>query len=448
MAAAFVAVATAASSLASPASAGVDENEPEPAPTETLSRIYVANNMGSEAGTYNFVLGTPDSIIEAGDWDGDGKTGFATRRANVFSLTDQKGYATGSAAYGRADDVLVIGDWDGNGSDTFGVRRRNEYYLRNTATTGVADVVFAYGRAPDEIFVGDWDGDGTDTFAVRRRNVLFVRNSTTTGVADVVFGFGRAGDEMYVGDWNGDGVDSFAVRRDNEFFINNTFQSGPAEFSFSFGKPTDQALVGDWDGNGTDTFALRRIVDDVPPIERSLEPQDHVPFAATGGITLVHPAREVELIGFHEAGHTGSQQMTVSGTAVNWTVLDTRYRGTGSRTAADIAIEPDADIYAPVTGTVKFAGTYTLYCQYRDDFVYISPDDQPGWEVRMFHIDGVLVSSGQRVVAGQTKLAPRVTRLPFESQIDELTGEPSWPHVHVEVVNPDIPDQRRGGGGC
>ena len=48
----------------------------------------------------------------------------------------------------------------------------------------------------DEVYVGDWNGSGTDTLAVRRANVFFVRNSITTGPADVVFGYGKASDTV------------------------------------------------------------------------------------------------------------------------------------------------------------------------------------------------------------------------------------------------------------
>ncbi len=64
----------------------------------------------------------------------------------------------------------------------------------------------------------------------------------------------------------------------------------------------------------------------------------------------------------------------------------------------------------------------------------------------MLHIDGVQVSRGDRVEAGITVLAPRARPLPFSSQIDRLTGQPAWPHVHIEVVDPSIPD--RPGRGC
>ena len=46
-----------------------------------------------------------------------------------------------------------------------------------------------------------------------------------------------------------------------------------------------------------------------------------------------------------------------------------------------------------------------------------------------------------------TPLADHAHVLPFASQVDEWTAEPSWPHTHVEVVDPSIPNQPNPGSG-
>lgn len=165
-------------------------------------------------------------------------------------------------------------------------------------------------------------------------------------------------------------------------------------------------------------------------------------------VTLFHPSVRIERIGFHESNHDGARQLEPSASAVNPMVLESRQRGTGSRTAADVVVEPGAEIRSPVTGTVLRAGGYILYCKHNDDFVVIEPDSHPGWEVKVLHISGVQVGSGDRVEAGVTVLAPTATQLPFDSQVDEFTAEPSWPHVHIELVDPSIPDRPSTGGGC
>jgi hypothetical protein len=184
-----------------------------------------------------------------------------------------------------------------------------------------------------------------------------------------------------------------------------------------------------------------------PPRPRTVHETAWAPFAIAGGVhTLRHPSARVELVGFHQSNHDGARQQEPLPTAADPRTLETRDRETPPRGAADIVADPDVEIRAPVTGRVKRAGTYTLYCKHRDDYVVIEPDERPGWEVKVLHIDGVRVRAGDRVIAGETVLAPRPTKLPFESQVDEITAPPPWPHVHVEVIDPSIPD--RPGPGC
>jgi hypothetical protein len=182
---------------------------------------------------------------------------------------------------------------------------------------------------------------------------------------------------------------------------------------------------------------------------RLVSQQAFTPFATVGEVTLLHPAARVERIGFHQSGHEGARELTALPSAASPTTLESRDRLTPPRTAADVVVDPTAEIRAPVSGRVKRAGGYILYCEHNDDYAVIEPDDHPGWEVKLLHIDGVQVRAGDRVIAGETVIAPRATQLPFESQVDELrTVDPAWPHVHIEVVDPSIPNVPSGGRGC
>lgn len=183
-------------------------------------------------------------------------------------------------------------------------------------------------------------------------------------------------------------------------------------------------------------------------LERRTTEQAWTPFATVGGIVLHHPSARVEAVGFHESNHDGARQLEPLDSAVSPLVLETRERGTGSRSAADVVVDPLVEVRAPVTGTVKRAGTYVLYCEHQDDYAVIAPDANPSWEVKVLHIDGVRVAAGDRVEAGVTVLAGGPTPLPFRSQVDDLTAEPSWPHVHLEVVDPSIPDRPSSGSDC
>ncbi len=134
-----------------------------------------------------------------------------------------------------------------------------------------------------------------------------------------------------------------------------------------------------------------------PPRPRTVYEQAWTPFAVAGGVlTLRHPSSRVELVGFHQSNHDGARQQEPLPTAADPRTLETRDRETPPRGAADIVADPDVEIRAPVTGRVKRAGTYTLYCKHRDDYVVIEPDERPGWEVKILHIDGVRVRAGDR----------------------------------------------------
>ncbi len=182
-----------------------------------------------------------------------------------------------------------------------------------------------------------------------------------------------------------------------------------------------------------------------PP--RIVTEQAWTPFATAGGLTLTHPSSRVERVAFHQSNHDGAQQLALLPSAVAPVTLEDRERDTGARGAADVVVDPATEIRSPVTGRVKRAGGYVLYCDHSDDYVVIEPDARPGWEVKILHIDGVRVRAGNRVVAGETVLAPQPTQLPFESQVDEVrTADPAWPHVHIEVVDPTVRDRPTGPG--
>ena len=185
---------------------------------------------------------------------------------------------------------------------------------------------------------------------------------------------------------------------------------------------------------------------DHPPAGRVVTTQAWVPYASAGPVVLHHVADRIESIGFHESARDGAQPLTPLSTSVSWFTMDTRARDTDPRSASDIVVEPDREIRAPVTGTVLRAGTYTLYCDHVDQYAVIEPDARPGWEVKVLHVEGLALVQGQRVEAGVTRVAARARVLPFPSQVEESTGLPPWPHVHVEVVDPTLPD--RTGPGC
>ncbi|MEM8707598.1 MAG: M23 family metallopeptidase [Actinomycetota bacterium] len=184
-----------------------------------------------------------------------------------------------------------------------------------------------------------------------------------------------------------------------------------------------------------------------PTIPLEYHDTDYAVFALAGDLEVRMPVSRYEMIGFHESGHDGAFQLQIVDVA-DWRTLASRGRGTGSRTAADIVVPLDEPVYSPIDGTVIRAGSYTLYCDHTDNFIVIEPAGRPGWELKIFHFDGLAVAVGDEVVAATTLIGTNGKVLPFESQVDEFTAEPSNPHVHIEVIDTSIPDRPSSGGGC
>lgn len=172
-------------------------------------------------------------------------------------------------------------------------------------------------------------------------------------------------------------------------------------------------------------------------------------FARVGPVELHLPSPGTEIIGFHQSLHDGAlHQSPATDAPVPWVTMPSRGRDTDRHGAADIAADPAAPIVAPVSGIVKRAGSYTLYCDFRDHYLVVAPDAAPDWEVKLLHFEGLAVARGDRVEAGRTVVGSAPRLFPFSSQVDRFSGPQDWPHVHLEVVDPSIPDRPSPGGGC
>jgi hypothetical protein len=172
------------------------------------------------------------------------------------------GFADVGLNYGIPGDYPVVGDWDGDGDATIGVYRNGSFYLRNSNTVGFADVVFAFGQHGDQPVAGDWDGDGDDTIGIYRpsNGQFLLRNSNSTGNAQMSFYLGNVGDVGIAGDWDGDGLDTTGVFRpvNGIIFLKNTMNTGFADIAINYGIPGDKPLVGDWNADGIDTIGVYR----------------------------------------------------------------------------------------------------------------------------------------------------------------------------------------------
>ncbi len=180
------------------------------------------------------------------------------------------GNADVSPSYGSAALVPVMGNWDGGvgvgavSADNLGAydSATGAFFLRNSNTPGVADIVFTFGGGGAlKPLAGDWNGDGTTTIGLYdpATGAFFLRNSNSAGVADVVFTFGGGGTLVpIVGDWNNDGTDTIGLYNPatGTFFLRNSNSAGAADLTFGFGAGGGQPIAGDWNSDGTDTVGL------------------------------------------------------------------------------------------------------------------------------------------------------------------------------------------------
>ncbi len=190
-------------------------------------------------------------------------TGGVFRSTNGYIYlrnSNTTGVADINFVYGMVGDKPVAGDWNGNGVDTIGVYRNGLFYLRNSNTTGIGDLVFGYGVAGDVPVVGDWNGDGVTTVGIFRNGAFALRNTNSTGPADITLSFGATGDIPLAGDWNGDGVDTIGVYRPSSrtFYLRNSNTTGFADLVVPYGNSGDVPVVGDWDGNRITTVGIYR----------------------------------------------------------------------------------------------------------------------------------------------------------------------------------------------
>src|SRR5262249_46478921 len=134
--------------------------------------------------------------------------------------------------------------------------QQNNTGLPRTGTMTIAGLTFTVHQASGKTKLD------TPGLYVPSSGFFFLRNSNSTGVADVMFPYGPGGLGWLplAGDWNGDGTDTVGLYdpATSTFFLRNTNSAGPADLTFPYG-PAGSGwipIVGDWDGNGTTTVGL------------------------------------------------------------------------------------------------------------------------------------------------------------------------------------------------
>jgi subtilisin family serine protease len=148
--------------------------------------------------------------------------------------------------------------------DTIGVYNGGVFYLRNTNTTGVADITaFFGGDVSDLPVVGDWNGDGVDTIGVYRNSTgfFFLSDSNTSPAVNYSPLFGNPGDTPFAGKWTADMThDGIGVYRNSNgiLYQRKALTGGFDDFFAVYGNPGDKGFAGDWDANGFDSVGIYR----------------------------------------------------------------------------------------------------------------------------------------------------------------------------------------------
>ena len=210
--------------------------------------LYVTDGS-SHLSAYSLPLPTPvaDTI---GVYQGGT---FFLRNSNTTGNADIEA----SLSNPFAARIPVVGDWTGSGVDLIGLFSQGQFVLRNSNTTGAPDTSFLFGTAGDTPLAGRWVyGAAADGVGVARSSngLIFLRNILTTGFADQSGVLGIAGDQAVTGDWNGDGVDTSGVYRSSsaQFFLTDHIGGGTltADYIFNYGRSGDVPIAGDWTASG------------------------------------------------------------------------------------------------------------------------------------------------------------------------------------------------------
>ena len=112
--------------------------------------------------------------------------------------------------FGTPTDMAFGGDPDGNGADSVFLYRPSSgfTYFTNSTPVGPNDVApthgtLFFGVPTDRFVIGDWNLDETDSVGVFRPNTttVFLRNTNTTGAADVSYPYGQTAWTPIAGHW-------------------------------------------------------------------------------------------------------------------------------------------------------------------------------------------------------------------------------------------------------
>ncbi len=148
--------------------------------------------------------------------------------------------------------------------DTIGVYKDGTFYLRNSNTSGGANITANFGGDVSDLpLAGDWNGDGVDTIGIYRTSsgFFYLSDSNTTPAINYNILLGNPGDTPFAGKWlvsaTHDGIGVFRPSN-GILYEKNDLTSGFDDYFAIFGNPGDTGMAGDWDGSGLEGVGVYR----------------------------------------------------------------------------------------------------------------------------------------------------------------------------------------------
>ncbi|HEY0658243.1 MAG TPA: VCBS repeat-containing protein, partial [Pyrinomonadaceae bacterium] len=203
-------------------------------------------------------FGASGDKLVAADYDGDGKTDFATYRKGIWHIMNS---ATGSyraEQFGMTTetsrDIPQTGDFDGDGKADLAIYRPENgvWYMMNSRD-GFSAVQF--GLDGDKPVAADFDGDGKTDAAVYRSGTWHVLRSRD-GYTSFQFGMGTGVDTPVAADYDGDAKADAAVFRNDGVW--HLLRSRDGYTSYAFGLNGDVPVPADYNGDGKTDLAVFR----------------------------------------------------------------------------------------------------------------------------------------------------------------------------------------------
>lgn len=251
----------------------------ESALPDNAARLYDSFSAQDPGYAMSLLFSVPMSqaVLLSGDFDGNGRAevGVYNRSNGQFSLMMNGQIRT--FGYGPVSSTIIpiVGDWDGDGRTTIGVydQASSLFFLRNSNSSGFADITFGYGSPNAQMLpiAGDWTGNhlsasgrhiSTIGLYQPSTGMFFLRNSNDSGMADIAFPYGPivpyGSLNPLAGDWNHDGKTTIGVFLPGVGFglylLRNSNDTGYADITvWHSASKTIQPLVGDFNGDGVTT---------------------------------------------------------------------------------------------------------------------------------------------------------------------------------------------------